>query len=84
VWAEWLHITEFWLAEDCRRLGLGGQLLQKAESFATLVGARGAFLSTFDFQAPEFYVRHGYEIYATLKDNPPGHAEHHLRKVFRS
>ncbi len=82
VWAEWLHITELWLSDECRRQGLGARLLQKAERVASLVGARGAFLSTFDFQAPAFYARHGYEVYATLPDYPPGRAEHHLRKVF--
>lgn len=82
VWAEWLHITEIWLAKECRKQGLGRQLLRRAERMAAQFGARGAFLSTFDFQAPEFYARHGYEIYATLPDYPPGHSEHHLRKLF--
>jgi len=82
VWGEWLHITEIWLAEDCRRQGLGRQLLQRAEREAASAGARGAFLSSFDFQAPAFYLGCGYEIYATLPDYPPGHTEYHLRKAF--
>lgn len=82
VWAEWLHITEVWLAEDCRGQGLGKQLLQTAEREAFSAGARGAFLSTFDFQAPEFYRRYGYEVYAALPDYPPGHTEYRLRKLF--
>jgi ribosomal protein S18 acetylase RimI-like enzyme len=84
VWAEWLHITDIWLAEECRRQGLGGQLLQRAERAASSVGARGAFLSTFDFQAPGFYLRYGYEVYATLPDYPPGHTDYHLRKIFET
>ena len=82
VWGDWLHITEIWLAEDCRRRGLGWKLLQRAERDASAAGARGAFLSTFDFQAPEFYRRYGYEVYGTLPDYPPGHTEYHLRKIF--
>ena len=82
VWAEWLHISELWLTDECRGQGIGGRLLQKAERVASLVGARGAFLSTFDFQAPGFYAKQGYEVYATLEGYPPGHAEHHMRKVF--
>ncbi|HSF18187.1 MAG TPA: hypothetical protein VLK65_21815 [Vicinamibacteria bacterium] len=45
-------------------------------------GARGAFLSTFDFQAPDFYRRFGYEVYATLPGYPPGHTDYYLRKIF--
>lgn len=82
VWGEWLHITDLWMADDCRRRGLGSQLLERAEQQASRVGARGAFLSTFDFQAPEFYTNHGYEIYGALTGYPPGHTEFHLRKMF--
>ena len=81
VWGEWLHITELWMADECRRRGLGSQLLERAEREAARVGARGAFLSTFDFQAPEFYERHGYEVYRMLTGYPPGHTDYHLRKL---
>ena len=83
VWGEWLHVTELWIAEECRRNGLGGELLESAEQEACRVGARGAFLSTFDFQAPAFYETHGYEVYGFLAGYPPGHTEYHLRKVFK-
>jgi ribosomal protein S18 acetylase RimI-like enzyme len=83
VWGEWLHITELWLADACRGRGLGGELLDKAELQASRVGARGVFLSTFDFQAPEFYKGRGYEVYGALTGYPPGHTEYHLRKVLR-
>jgi GNAT superfamily N-acetyltransferase len=83
VWGEWLHITEFWLADACRGHGLGSRLLERAELEASRVGARGVFLSTFDFQAPEFYKRRGYEVYGALTGYPPGHTEYHLRKMLR-
>jgi len=82
VWGGWLHITELWVSEECRRNGLGRQLLTRAEREAWSAGARGAFLSTFDFQAPGFYRRCGYEVYATLPDYPSGHVDYHFRKVF--
>ena len=82
VWAEWLHVTDLWVSKECRGRGLGGQLLARAEQEAVSGGARGAFLSTFDFQAPDFYRARGYEVFATLKDYPPGHTDYHLRKVF--
>jgi GNAT superfamily N-acetyltransferase len=84
VWGEWLHITDFWVADECRRRGLGSQLLEAAEREALRVGARGAFLSTFDFQAPEFYKSRGYELFGGLPDYPPGHTDYHLRKLFKA
>jgi ribosomal protein S18 acetylase RimI-like enzyme len=80
VWGGWLHITDLWVAEDCRRRGLGRELLERAEREASACGARGVFLSTFDFQAPDFYRRYGYEVYATLANYPPGHTHYHMRK----
>jgi len=82
VWGGWLHITDLWLSAECRGNGLGRQLLKTAEREAVSYGARGAFLSTFDFQAPDFYRRYGYEVYATLPDNPRGHLDYYFRKVF--
>jgi len=43
-----------------------------------------AFLDTFTFQAPDFYVKHGYEIYARADDWPVGHAHFFLRKALPS
>ena len=82
VWGGWLHVTELWLADSCRGRGFGGALLDKAELEATRVGARGAFLSSFDFQAPEFYKSHGYEVFGALAGYPPTHTEYYLRKTF--
>ena len=82
VWAEWLHVTHLWVAEGFRGRGLGARLLAAAEEEASRAKARGAFLSTFDFQAPEFYAKYGYEVYASHPDYPPGHSEWHMRKIF--
>jgi len=84
VWGEWLHVTDLWIGAEYRRRGLGSELLDRAEREAAGVGARGAFLSTFDFQAPEFYKGRGYEVYAALTGYPPGHTDYHLRKVFKA
>lgn len=83
VWADWLHVTDVWVAEPCRGRGLGGRLLAQAEQEAASLGAKGAFLSTFDFQAPGFYRARGYEVRASFADYPPGHTDYHLWKVFR-
>lgn len=82
IWGGWLHVTDLWISKEYRRRGLGGQLLARAEHEAASLGAHGVFLSTFDFQAPDFYRARGYEVFATLQDYPLGHTDYHLRKVF--
>lgn len=82
VWGGWLHITDLWMSDGYRRNGLGRLLLETAEREAASSGARGAFLSTFDFQAPDFYRRCGYGVYATHPDYPLGHVDYQMRKVF--
>jgi ribosomal protein S18 acetylase RimI-like enzyme len=44
-----------------------------AEDLARERGCVGVWLDTFDFQAPEFYRKHGYEQFGRLDDYPPGH-----------
>jgi hypothetical protein len=42
------------------------------------------FLDTFTFQAPGFYEKLGYEMYARAEDWPVGHAHCFLRKTLPS
>ncbi len=35
-------------------------------------GAKHAYLGTFTFQTPGFYLRHGYHVFGELKDFPLG------------
>lgn len=80
VWATWLHITYLWVEEPLRGQGYGAALLQAFEAEGRACGCQHAYLETFDFQAPDFYQKFGYEIFATLADRPPGHAYYYLRK----
>jgi GNAT superfamily N-acetyltransferase len=75
----WLSIDILWLDETMRRTGLGSRLLKMAESEAVARGCEQAMLDTMDFQAPDFYPRHGYETYAVLD----GFAGEHKRFYFR-
>ncbi|MDP3936617.1 MAG: hypothetical protein Q8R92_00595 [Deltaproteobacteria bacterium] len=43
-----------------------------------------AHLDTFSYQARPFYERHGYTLFATLDDYPPGHKRYFLRKALGS
>ena len=50
-----------------RGRGIGSQLLAEAERLAREMGARNAALETFEWQAPRFYQKHGYEEVARLE-----------------
>lgn len=70
LFGNWLCIKYLWVSEELRRQGFGSKLLKAAEKEAVLHGAKYAFVDTFDFQAPEFYIKHGYEQVFKLFDYP--------------
>ena len=61
--------------------GLGSKLLSHVENEAKKLGATLAHLDTFDFQAKDFYLKHGYEVFGVLDDCPKGHKRYYLKKV---
>ena len=76
----WLSVDDFWLSEDLRGQGLGREILLAAEREATARGCRWAKLSTFSFQAREFYEKLDYRVVGQLDDFPPGASFYWLRK----
>lgn len=76
----WFYINLMWIREDFRNQGYGSQLMARAEEEARHRGAEYAYLDTFSFQAPDFYRRHGYEVFGELADFPPGHRRLYLKK----
>ena len=80
IWGGWLRVGTLWVSETARGRGHGSRLLEAAEAYAKERGCKGVCLDTFSFQARPFYERHGYTVFATQKDNPPGHARYFLEK----
>ena len=77
---EWFYINLMWIKEELRGCGYGHQLLLAAEQEARQRGARNAYLDTFSFQAPDFYKRHGYQVFGVLEGFPEGHQRIYLTK----
>ena len=77
----WLHVSLFWISAEARRQRLGSSLLKAIEAAAIERGCTHAHLDTFSYQARPFYERHGYALFATLEDYPPGHQRFFLRKT---
>ncbi|MFF9776198.1 GNAT family N-acetyltransferase [Streptomyces sp. NPDC013978] len=81
TWAGWLHVVHLWVDERHRGAGLGSRILSRAEHLAARERAcRSVRLETWDFQAPEFYKRLGYEVVCVIPDYPPGITEYTLTK----
>jgi GNAT superfamily N-acetyltransferase len=61
-----LFIDLFFLPASLRKHGLGSRIMQKAEQEARHRGCRKAVVNTISFQAPEFYKRHGYQVFGQI------------------
>ncbi|WP_329386737.1 GNAT family N-acetyltransferase [Streptomyces sp. NBC_01716] len=80
IWARWLHVDLLWVADAHRGTGLGTRLLAEAEEAARTQGCLHARLETWDFQAPAFYRRQGYDLAGHIPDYPPGVTEYFFTK----
>jgi ribosomal protein S18 acetylase RimI-like enzyme len=76
----WLRIDMIWVSESMRGKGYGSTLLLAAERAALDRGCHSVHLDTFEFQAPEFYRAHGYEVFGELEDYPEGEKHLYFKK----
>jgi GNAT superfamily N-acetyltransferase len=68
----WLRVEVLFVDEAARGKGVGSGLLAEAERIAKDMGAANAALETFEWQAPLFYRKQGYEEAARLDDYAGG------------
>ena len=74
-------IAMTWVREDARGAGVGQQLLAAFEDEAAARGCAHVFVTSFSFQAPQFYARNGYrEIFRWEGVPTSDAADVHLRK----
>ncbi|HEY4400103.1 MAG TPA: GNAT family N-acetyltransferase [Lactobacillaceae bacterium] len=64
------YITLLAVDPDKRQTGIGRQLLFKFEEAVASKNVETISLSTYSFQAPQFYVKNDYVIVGTLKNTP--------------
>jgi len=81
TWGGICEVKTLWVHPDRRKAGLGSALMTQAVEEARARGCRLMFLTTYDFQAPDFYARLGFECIATIPDKPLGHVEHIMRRT---
>lgn len=70
IFGNWLCIEYLWVSEDMRGCGTGSKLLEEMEQEALKRGCKYVFVDTFSFQAPGFYLKHGYKEVFALKEYP--------------
>ena len=76
----WMHIDVLWVHADFRKQGIGSKLLVEAENEAIRRGCHHVHLDTMSWQAPEFYLNHGYKVIGILPDIPDGNKKYMLQK----
>ncbi|MEU9609517.1 GNAT family N-acetyltransferase [Streptomyces sp. NPDC048057] len=82
TWGGLFGIDMVWVREDSRRDGWGSKLLLAAEEEARRRGCDRACVSSFTFQAPGFYQRHGYVETGRTLGFPGGAEDVHMYKSF--
>ena len=78
-----MFIDILWFDEAYRKQGLGSQMLQEMERIAREKNCTLIHLDTYDFQAKDFYLKHGFEVFGVLEDCPPGHCRYFLKKSLK-
>ncbi|MBU3208949.1 GNAT family N-acetyltransferase [Clostridium algidicarnis] len=75
-----LYLDTLWVKEESRQCGYGSTLLNEVEKIAKEKGCKLIHLDTFDFQAKDFYLKHGYEVFGVLEDCPLKHKRYYMKK----
>lgn len=78
---ECLAINVLFVEESHRLKGLGALLLNQVEVDARAMGAKLNHLDTFNHQAKDFYLKHGYEIFGVLENCPAEHKRYFMKKI---
>ena len=75
-----MYIEILWIDEAYRRHGLGTRLLKEMERISAEHDCSLIHLDTFDFQAKDFYIKHGFEVFGVLENCPENHCRYYLKK----
>lgn len=78
---ESLYIRTLFIKQEYRNQSLGSTLLKVLEIKAIDYGIKLIHLNTFDFQAKDFYLKNGYQLYATLDYYPTERKLYHFKKI---
>ncbi|AQR96249.1 GNAT family N-acetyltransferase [Clostridium saccharoperbutylacetonicum] len=75
-----IYIDSLWVDRAFRKEGIGTKLLNEVERIAIEQGCKLIHLDTFDFQAKDFYIKQGYEVFGVLNECPYNHKRYYMKK----
>lgn len=75
-----VHIVDLIVNRNCRRSGLGSRLVKTVEESFLNRGYKVITLTTFGFQAPEFYKKLGYKLEFVRENSDPKISKYFFRK----
>ena len=76
-----VHVVDLIVDPGCRRSGLGSKLVATVEEAYKNKGYAKITLTTFGFQAPEFYKKLGYQIEFVRESKDPKLSKYFLSKA---
>lgn len=77
----WLRISIMSVDPAWRSKGIGASLLAEAEREAINRGCKHAYVDTMEYQAPRFYMAHGFTVVGEIPDwDSHGHSKLFLSK----
>jgi GNAT superfamily N-acetyltransferase len=79
VW-DWMHVKLLWVSPPQRGQDLGSRIIQQIEQEAKKRNCIGIHVDTYSFQAKDFYLKLGYQIFGVVEDHPKGHQRYYLQK----
>jgi ribosomal protein S18 acetylase RimI-like enzyme len=84
TWARACEITQLWVDENMRQLGVGKMLLDAAEEEAISKACTTVLVKSYSFQAPQFYQKYGYKVEHILHGFPEGYKYYTLVKMIQA
>ena len=64
----WCYLTDLFVEKEYRHQGIGANLLRELERKLIQIGVDKIWTWTTGYEAPEFYVKQGYEIFMELEN----------------
>ena len=82
-YGNWAYLTDLFVEESYRKVGLGAQLLKRLEERIINLGIKYIYTWTAGYEAPDFYKKQGYKVFTELENwYKSGHARVGLNKKF--